>query len=260
MILAALLIEIVLVVLDVSFVYFEGISERDVQDIFNIAREDSIATWFAATQAFLVGITSGLVFLYARTMKSGGAECLAWLFLAFFFIYVGVDDAVEIHERVGPVITKAFESASFKQIAPVFFQNISEIFSSYLWHAAYAPFFALMALLILWIALRHGSSRAIRCSFVFGLLCYITAVCIDYLEGLDEISEKAAVFLHVELYTVTHSLKLLEESLEMVGTTAFWYGALSHLREITSNINIRLQPTAARKEIQSNLLGDGVID
>ena len=78
-----------------------------------------------------------------------------------------------------------------------------------------------------------------------GLSCFGVAVGMDFLEGLDGIYESIAQSAGVDTYTVSHTSKVIEETLEMMGTTAFFYCFASQLATALSGSTVRFGPTTA---------------
>lgn len=64
--------------------------------MFNIAREDGLASWFAVTQTLFVALTLWLI--YTLTKRGGGSrsKVYGWLVLTLFFAYMAVDDGAQM--------------------------------------------------------------------------------------------------------------------------------------------------------------------
>ena len=59
-------IEITFVILDYHVNYGEWTDIGAMRRMFNTAREDGLASWFAATQTLMAGLTLGLIYLSAK--------------------------------------------------------------------------------------------------------------------------------------------------------------------------------------------------
>ena len=79
--------------------------------MFNTAREDGLASWFAVTQTLLIALTLWLIYSVAKAGRKPRAIVVGWLVLALFFTYMAIDDGAQIHERLGSTF-KALREAS----------------------------------------------------------------------------------------------------------------------------------------------------
>ncbi len=207
---AVLFIQLALMVGDLVFNYWDALGHISIRRIFNVAREQSLPTWFASLQAGLVAATAWLLW---RMERSGG-----WLFAAGFFLYVSIDDASEVHERVATALSESYPTLPFLSDYP-----------SFSWHILVAPVLAAGLLAVgvfLWFRIPTGRTRLL----VFaGLAAFAVSQSLDVLEGVDGLFEGWASDLGVAEYTVGHGLRAVEELLEMLGTTAIWAPMLLRL-------------------------------
>ena len=126
--------EVVLIFLDVFVNYFRWASVGAIRRMVNITREDSIGTWFSSSQMILVGV---VLFLIALALKKQNSvkqvkwRYRGWLLIATFFTYMGIDDAIKFHERIGT----AFKSLSNSGLTnnPGFIDSLWSMFPSYAW-------------------------------------------------------------------------------------------------------------------------------
>lgn len=232
---ATLALEVLLLVLDYVFNFFDVVGSLQIRRIFNIAREESLPTWFASLQAVLVALTAaGMVWI--ERLKRASHTVWRWGVVAGFFLYVGVDDAASIHERLGTALADAMPESS----------TLLSLFPSFSWHLFVAPFLgaALFAVaVILWRLIPHLWARQL---IIVGLSCFAVSQGLDFLEGIDDLYDNWAMSLGVEDYTVAHGLRAVEEMLEMFGTTAFWTVVLFHWVERTAGLHITLDPPEQR--------------
>lgn len=91
--LAFLAIEIFFVIGDLYFEFFRNTDHRNIRCLFNMAREDSIPTWFASGQALLIGLTLFAVAYFQRLREARRAVFVGWLLAASFFVFISMDDA-----------------------------------------------------------------------------------------------------------------------------------------------------------------------
>jgi hypothetical protein len=228
--LVALLVgaEVVLLGVDFLFAYLDLIPLKVVQHLANLAREDGVGTWFGATQATAVGAVLGAIGWIERRVGRGAA---GWWTLGALFAYIGLDDALGVHERVGSAVRNTTGSAVF------------DLMPSYSWQVVFVPIFggaALFMLAFLWQRL----SPSLRRGLFVALGCFVVAVGIDFVEGLDGVFDAIADALGVRHYTLSHAAKVTEEILEMLGTTTFLAVFATRLVEglAALRIDVRLPP------------------
>lgn len=222
---AALWIEGALVLGDLVFNYLDVLNHLSIRRIFNIAREQSIPTWFASLQALLVAATAWALWRIdrKRTERSKG-----WLFVALFFLYVSVDDAAEIHERVATALSDTFPTLPLLADYP-----------SFSWHLLIAPILAAGLFGVAVFLWRRLPTTQTRMLVFAGLAAFGISQFFDVLEGVDGLFEGWAADLDVGEYTVGHGFRAIEELLEMLGTTALWAPMLFHL---ASSVRMTVKP------------------
>jgi hypothetical protein len=203
-------IQLALMIGDLVFNYWDAVGHISIRRIFNVAREQSLPTWFASLQAGLVAVTAWLLW------RLEGAR--AWLFTAGFFLYVSIDDASEVHERVATALSESFPTLPLLSDYP-----------SFSWHLLIAPILAggLLAIgVFLWFRI---PTRQTRLLVFAGLAAFGVSQSFDVLEGIEGLFEGWAADLGVAEYTVGHGFRAVEELLEMLGTTALWAPMLLRL-------------------------------
>lgn len=219
--LGAVVAELVLLVLNYVFNFFDVANDLSIRRIFNIAREQSLPTFFASAQAVAVGATA----LALWKLGKGEIGTRAWLFPGVFWVYVGIDDNAEVHERVGSALERASEGAGFVSAFPTF-----------AWQLFLAPLLAaalLISVVIVWRRVERGRPLLVAC-----LACFAVAQGLDFLEGIDGLFDGWAETAGLADYTVSHAFRATEEMLEMLGTTAFWAPTLWQLAEQTRGISV----------------------
>ncbi|OVE80146.1 hypothetical protein BVY02_01245 [bacterium J17] len=223
-----LLVELLLVLLDGFINYGKWSSVIQFRRIFNVAREDGIATFFSALQLFATGLV--VLAIYYRMRLENLRAWRRWvvLLLALFFLFMAFDDASKIHERVGSGVA-ALSSKSASTKGSRFVGDLLEAYPSYNWQIVFAPFFGLMGLIILIVLSTELKHRIVKMAAALGLLCYMSAVGIDYFEGIENSYVPIKEYFQARPYTVKHFLKVIEEFLEMFGTTLFLSAFLFHL-------------------------------
>ncbi len=192
--------------MDIFFNYYRLIPFRLLRRVFNITREDALGNWFSSLLALAAALTLLLIFLDASPRKRG------WAFLSAFFGYIAIDDATRFHERAG-VALESWAGA----------ETLSAISPSYPWHVMFLPLFGLAGLYILYFLWAELRNTVWFRQIIWAFVLFAAAVGLDFLEGLDLILWKS--------YTASHFQKLIEESLEMLGTTFFLTAFLGRLTQ-----------------------------
>jgi len=231
--------QIFLIVFDYIFNYLDVLDDKSIRRIWNIARENSLPTWFSSTQTQLLGVT---VFLIAivQAPHISRFKMAMWLFVGLFFLWIGIDDSAEIHEKLGGALQRMVKKEEDQgMIIEFLLKN-----PSFPWHTLIAPIFGLCGLVItvfLWTA--FWQLRLIH-YLVLGFGCWIIAQGIDFTEGLDNIEEiykSIQESLNIERrYAISHTFKVVEEVLEMFGTTLLWIGFLHYFTTVSHGIQIKL--------------------
>ena len=173
-------------------------------------------------------------------------KMVIWILIGLFFFWIGIDDFAEIHERLGSVLERLAEKHDGEDI---FFIRLLLKNPSYNWHTFMTPIFALCGLgitVFLWRAFRQTK---LFFYLFLGFGCWAVAQAIDYMEGLDQTESVYRViqeaFAIKREYGVTHTFKVVEEVLEMFGTTLLWIGFLRYFAKITDGFQIQLKNTTS---------------
>lgn len=187
--------ELLLVFGDVFLNEFEWISNRSLRRSFNITREDSIPNWFSSMQALLLGLT-----LFGIAYLARKKDRLGWVILGSFFTFVSIDDGSKLHERIG---------GAFKDWL-VEINPESVFVQSYGWQIVLGPFLVLITLYMLWFLWDRLKKEDLR-MFILAVGILAFAVGLDFFEGFD--------LEGMTSHNVKHTLKVIEEFLEMFATT-----------------------------------------
>jgi hypothetical protein len=175
-----------------------------------------------------------LIVLQMKGRSQGAWTRRGWVLLAVFFTYLAVDDGAKIHERVGTAIDDlagSYDATASSESPPRF--------RSYTWQVVFVPLFGavgLFALLFLWKQLKTPALRAL---LIIGLGCFVVAVGLDYIEGLENGYDGVAERFDIDDDAVTHFAKALEEWIEMLGTTCLLIGFLTHFMRASPLVSIR---------------------
>ncbi len=238
--------ELFIVFLDVFINHYKWSSVGAIRRMVNITREDSLSNWFSSIQAIVVGAVIWLTAIGVRKQMQGNhymRKFYCWAGIGSFFIYLGIDDAIKFHERIGTAFkVLLFNDDSSGSGVLGFLYNV---FPSYTWQMIFGPFFMAIGIFIVWFLWKELSSKKLWDWFLVGICLYTVAIGLDFVEGLDsEPYEGIAAFFSTEEYRIEHLSKTLEEFLEMIGTTTFLIVFLKNILNLSRKweINISVKP------------------
>lgn len=220
--------EVIFVLLDIVFNYNALIPNGAIQRLFNIGREDSLQAWVAGVQTVCVGLVLWLIFVATRRR--------AWAAIASFFTYLGIDDGAKIHERIGTAV-KDLSLARMPASEAI-------LDTSYTWQFVFGPFFISMGLYILWFTWRELREPVSRWLIFAALACYGLAVGIDFVEGMPGAYKALGEALGLSTKFTSHFGRVIEEFLELLGSSLFLITFLKHFMQISPRTTVvfREQP------------------
>jgi len=235
--LCVIAVELVLVFLDLFVYYGPNANIPSARDLFNLARENSLGTWFSSTQTLAVAILLWLLRLRLKSVPGYSARRIAgWALLAAFFTYMAIDDAVAIHEHLG----STFEDlqAELDDGIPGPLGRWLEAYPSYTWQVVVGPLFAAMGLFLLVFLWRELKPAPLRWLVVLALGCFSLAVGMDYVEGIYGGYKRIIVATGWQYETIRHVSKVIEEFIEMLGTSLFLTAFLLHFGSVAGRISL----------------------
>lgn len=240
---ALLAIEVLLVLGDLYFQYYRNTPFLAVRNIFNLAGESSIPTWFASTQAFLIGLTLFAVAYVKGVLGAPRSVKVGWLLTGSFFVFISLDDTATIHETLGSVLRDTFEKDLDAQ--PFFIRWLSSM-NNYGWQMFVMPVFAVVGLGMSAFLWRQMRAQGLLRWILIGLSLYVVAIGMDFVEGIeDSRGHREVVFKRIAREfrmfpdQVSHLAKVTEEFLEMVGTSFILYGFLRYLAVSLEGLRLR---------------------
>ena len=224
---------LILVLLDAFLNYGKLLDVAPLRRVFNITREDGLATWFMVVQTFCVSAALAAIALLHRANRERASRTAAWCMLSVFFLYLSADDGAEIHERLG----STFKAAA--QDAEGVLAQAQGWFPSYDWQLVVLPFFVLAGLLMLAFLIREITDNRARKWLLLAPALIACALLLDFFEGIDEghaLSVHTWIRERFDLreYTVSHFSKSLEELLEMSAMATFLRVFLHYLLQAMS--------------------------
>ncbi len=171
--------------------------------LMSVNRETSLPSWFSSKILFVAALLLGFLHLSTRRTRSPGSRM--WLGLSIIFLYLSVDEALFIHERVAGIFSRAFELSGVLYYAWVLpFSILVLIFLAF-----YAPFFLRLP----------GRTR----NFIAlaGTLYLGGALGAEVVAALMEQSGNRETLAFIGIFT-------LEEWLEMTGISVFIFALLDY--------------------------------
>ena len=176
-------------------------------EYINITYETNIPTFFSFLVSSLTGLTAFMI--YRRQKRVG------WIIVGLFFLYLGIDDAFQIHEYLGSYLGDTF---------------LKDGFISYYWQLFFMPFFALVGLYIFYfLVMTFKDEDCMKCilALFVGFSFYAIAVGLDYYEGLNPdlryLMKKTDLFYR----EIIHIMRAIEEFIEMLGAVLILSSLLS---------------------------------
>lgn len=119
--------------------------------LFSVDEETSVPTWFATVVLFTIALTTAAIgYQYSVDRRS----LTAWWALAAGFLFLSVDEAAEIHERVGYLI------------------GVDGVLHDARWIVVWLPMAALVGLPILWQLWK--SSRQLVVGLIAGAVVFLS--------------------------------------------------------------------------------------
>lgn len=222
--LACLIVEIALVYLDLTVNWLGWSDSGAIRRLFNITREDGLASWFAVSQTLVTALTAWLIFVVVHHQKAPATRRLGWAAVALFFSYMCVDDGAAVHERLGSAFRDGAGAAGFP---------------SYTWQFLLLPFFAVMGALVLFFLWKEMPGTRHRAMVSAAITCFVLAVGMDFVEGLDDGYRWLGAATGWEVDTIRHFAKSAEEFVEMLGMSIFLVVFIGHLATIAPHLEVR---------------------
>ena len=215
-----------------------------IRRLFNTAKENGLAAWFSVTQTVMVALTLWLTFVTVKQQGGSKWKRIGWLVLALFFTYMAVDDGSALHERLGSAFDASNRDAAKESWG----------FPSYTWQILFLPLFSALGLFTLVFLWRELDERRAQILVAVALACFVLAVGLDFVEGLDpahrwnlytllsdrlELDGLSTKGYRTPYQVLRHFSKSIEESLEMLGMTILWIVFLRHWIRSTGNLQVR---------------------
>lgn len=247
LIVACLAIEVGLVLADAIINYWMLSDLGMIRRLFNITREDALASWFGVTLTSTLALTVWLTYAVVRNQTPSRKRRAGWLILAVLFTYMAVDDGAEIHERVGSAYKQIYQPEQLDKVDSEG-EKVRSLtyYPSYPWHVLFGPFFAALAVFMILFLWRELDDRLALGMIGAALLLFAAAVGLDFIEGLVSdhplnLHTIARDGLDLSRYELRHFSKSLEEFFEMFGVTLLWVAFLRNLARTSPRLGFRFE-------------------
>ncbi len=159
--------------------------------MLNITREDSLSNWFSSLQAIVVGSVIWLIAFAVRNQKRDKHykwKFYCWAGIGTFFIYIGIDDAIKFHERMGTAYhVLLFDDDTSNEGV---LGSLYDVFPSYTWQMIFGPFFMAMGIFMLWFLWKELLSQKLRDLLLVAICLYVLAVGLDFVEGFPRTGKR----------------------------------------------------------------------
>jgi len=213
LLIAFLFIEVWLVFLHFQLALHTTPTVRALGQAFDITRESSIATYWSSLLALCVGMVCFFVAIQRRQSATTKPGYRKWIFAGVVFVCLSIDDAIAFHEKIGAITSLGLMHALN--------------YPSYPWHVSVAPIIIiclLTAVIGIWRDVRK--IKGLTALLLLALGCFAAALGLDFLEGVEEM---AALQTGAASSPGLPSRMVIEELLEMVGTTFLLYVVFAYM-------------------------------
>jgi len=227
---------------DYVIVFLGFYPSKAVREIFDISREDALATWFQSFQTLAISVSLFLIYVSTKAMDHKKWIQRSWLFLSGVFLYLSIDDGARLHERISGALKNALGIYTW----------LGRYFPSYSWQLVLGPIFVMIGFYMLWFLWRHFIRRfSFWLLFVAFALLFL-AQSLDFIEGLRHppYAELGAI-LGFDERQILHLSRLVEECLEMFGMGLILNAFLLQLFEMVACIRITFKNSHNQLEIES---------
>jgi hypothetical protein len=198
------------ILLDLILILLHLIWGRGISFV-NLDLEYNLPTFYSGFKLVLIGSLAFLGYLKNDLID----RAHYWLVLGAIFIYLGVDEVLELHERIAHYISNQFLSELGWYDNEVFY-----------WTIIFTPLIilAVVFLITFYQKILASNSRS-RKYFLFGLILFVLVIISEIVGG---------IFTNTNL---GYHIMTLEESFEIFGTTFFLGAILRYLESMNSKPN-----------------------
>ena len=196
--------------------YFNDNNIKWFFNLFNIRTEGNIPAYYSSITILFASFLLGFISLFRKT---NGLSYSLWLILSIIFLYLSIDESVQLHERVGDVFERNFNFTGYLSWGWVVPYGLLLIIFSVVYYFKFLP---QLPKKFFWLFIISGS------------IYVIGAIGFEMLAAKNYNSANFSEILNVIYYSI-------EEFLEMLGIALFIYSLLLYIKE---EIIITIKKTA----------------
>lgn len=191
---------------------------RLIIKLFNFDMEANLPTYFSSLILLGDGILLALIGCRYKTL---GKKHLHWLGLSFVFVFLALDEMIQIHEQLRAPMAKLFNTTGI------------------LYYAWFIPYLIIVAILgIAYFKFMMRLPKHILKLFILaGFLFIFGAVVMEAISGLYEVKYGESDTLAYYVMTT------FEELLEMSGAIIFFYALLYYITDNFKNFELKFVKT-----------------
>lgn len=157
-----------------------------LRDFFGVEREGGVVTWFSSLQLALIAVTCGGLFLSERVQRAPVGQVVGWLGLAIVFLFLSLDEAAQVHERLDQVLSMYSQQIGVATVTAIttdhaFIQDVGPAAYSYM--LLYVPFFVGVLYVSRRFIARRGASRATQALWLAGFLGFAVKLGLEPFEA-----------------------------------------------------------------------------
>lgn len=186
--------------------YFNGNNINWLFNLFNIRTEGNVAAYYSSSTILLASYLLALISLFR---KMNGLTYSLWLILSVIFLYLSIDEAVQLHERVGVIIDNNFNLTGYL---------------SWGWVIPYGIMFIVFAAVYYFKFLPQLSKKIYWLFIVSGSIFVMGAIGVEMIGAKNFHSDNFSEVTNAICYSI-------EEGLEMIGIALFIYALLLYIKE-----------------------------
>lgn len=194
--------------------YFNDNNINWLFNLFNIRTEGNMAAYYSSMTLLMASFLLAFISLFR---KIHGLSHSLWLILSIIFLYLSIDEAVQLHERVEIIMDNNFDLTGYL---------------SWAWVIPYGLLFIIFAA-VYYIKFLPQLPRNIYWLFIISGAIFVTgAIGVEMIGAKNYHSENSSEIINAICYSI-------EEFLEMLGIALFIYALLLYIKE---EIDITVKP------------------
>ena len=182
-----------------------------IRVLFDITLEANIPTWYSSVIALFVGLAGFLIVQHYYSLKHT-SKIIIWSVISLFFIYMSMDDTSQFHERIATAWANYAKSSN-----DTLSSTLAGNFESYYWQLLFLPIFGSIGFVMLYVIKTEFKNALAQKLFIAGLCCFVLAVALDYIDGVDRYYEFIIQNTSIQFKALEHLSRAVEEMTEMIG-------------------------------------------